>query len=280
MTGTHSKLGLDVLSDYVAGELDEQARQEVERQLAQSPEDQARVRAYQLQSDALYRAYEPVLDEPIPDRLLAVLTPTERADVKPLRSSRSRSRVIFSGAMAASLALAVGGLAGWLVRGHLIEQEAQELAMAIFLDEAFSSYSLYAADDSPWRNAGAQDDPSAFGQWFQEEWELEVAVPDLSEAGYTFVGGRALPESRGSTGQVVYEDADGNMIALYFQYAQDDAPIRVARGGREGSLFEYEDDVFAYYWAAASGQANYAVLGRLGSDDLTALGEKLVGQVD
>jgi len=185
-------------------------------------------------------------------------------------------------AMAASavLALALGGYAGWEVRGHIMEQETRHLAMEMFLNEAVSSYSLYAREDSPWREAGLSKDPSEFGQWFKKEWELEISAPELEDAGFRFVGGRALPASQGSAGQMVYRDDDGNMLAIHFNYLDrrgEDNTIHAAATANEaaGSFVE-RDDVSIYHWSDPSDTANFAVVGPLDEGGMASIGEKLL----
>ena len=277
MMSNGNRIDAAVLNEYVDGELDAPGREAVERHLAAEPGAASRVRDYRAQTEALRRAYDPVLDEPVPARLLDVL---DRAEEAPASQSRGRIRRFFPTAMAAALALAVGSVAGWVVRGNLIEAEAQRIAMEMFLNEAVSSYSLYARDDSPWSSAGLQEDRSEFGEWFKSERELEVFAPDLDEAGFSFVGGRALPASRGSAGQIIYRDDDGNMIALHFEYVDSRRPgdaLRAPHPPRRtaGSYLE-QDDVSIYYWNSDSGAASYALLGRLERDGMTSLGEKLL----
>lgn len=293
MTEKSDRLPPEVLSDYVAGELDEATRRRVEARVRENPDDRERLRDYQGQSETLRRAYAPVLDEPVPDRLMEVLarsgqgngddTDDQKAPVRLMAAGRRpRWGGMLRGAMAAGLALAVGGVAGWVVRGYMIEQEAQMVARDMFLQEAIKSYSLYATNDSSWQNAGLESDREKFGEWFRSDQEFEIPVPDLSDDGYSFVGGRPLPDSNGLAGQMLYRNEDGNTIVLYFQYMEgggrgERLMTRLPTEGG-GSIFEYNDELSAYYWTSDSGRASYAVLGSLGQDALASLGQRVLDQ--
>jgi anti-sigma factor RsiW len=293
MNDRSDSLSPELLSDYVDGELDEPTRRGVEARVRENPVDRERLRDYQAQSETLHRAYASVLDEPVPDRLMEVLERSDAGEEEDAADRHAPTRPVpwqwprwggmLSGAMAAGLALAVGGVAGWVVRGYMIEQEAQMVAREMFLQEAIKSYSLYATDDSSWQHAGLQSDREKFGEWFQSDQELEIPVPDLSDDGYSFVGGRPLPDSNGLAGQMLYRNEEGNTIVLYFQYMEGSGrgdrlmTSRPTEGG--GSIFEYNDELSAYYWTSDSGKASYAVLGSMGQDALASLGQRVLDQL-
>lgn len=81
------------LMAYIDGELAGEARAEVERAIAGDAELARRVARQQSLRRRLRRAYDPVLEEPVPDRLVsavrAVLVSVPPANVVPLRGARS-----------------------------------------------------------------------------------------------------------------------------------------------------------------------------------------------
>lgn len=290
MTDRHDRLPGELLSDYLAGELDEWTRREVELHLKENPGDRERLRIYRAQSETLYLAYASVLDEPVPDRLSGVLERSGRHDdldrnVRapglPVTRQRPGWRGMLGGAMAAGLVLVVGGIAGWGLRGYVIEQEARQFAREMFLQEAIKSYSLYAREDSPWQTAGLESDREKFGEWFRSAQELDVPVPDLSDDGYSFVGGRPLPDSGGLAGQMLYRNDADDTIILYFQYMErtdQGRRLMARRPEGDGDVFVHDEELSAYYWTSDSGRASYAVLGHLGKDALASLGERVLNQ--
>ncbi len=99
---------------YADGELDAVERAEIERALADDAALRDRLEAHQGLRTRLSAAYDPVLDEPVPERLRAAAQRTEprQAEVVDLSARRaSKWSAREWGAMAASL---VGGLViGW-----------------------------------------------------------------------------------------------------------------------------------------------------------------------
>ncbi|MDN3922790.1 anti-sigma factor family protein [Roseateles violae] len=98
--------GIDeTLMAYVDGELDAAARAAFEQRLVQDPTLRQALAREQRLRETLGRAYAPVLQEPVPERLSALLKPS--ATVVSLDSMRAQRRLgwIQWGGMAASLVL-------------------------------------------------------------------------------------------------------------------------------------------------------------------------------
>lgn len=100
----------EVLSAYVDGELDAAAHEEVSRLAAADPALAHRIAKHQALRGTLRASFDPVLSEPVPDRLTALLQPSASAkrgnkvvDFRP-RSVRQR-RWVQWGSIAASFAV-------------------------------------------------------------------------------------------------------------------------------------------------------------------------------
>lgn len=100
----------EMITAYVDGEIDPEARIAVERAIATDPDVARRVAQQRSLRDALRAAYDPVLEETVPDRLLAAARSAPApapSNVVPLRGSRSPPARRWSArewtAMAASL---------------------------------------------------------------------------------------------------------------------------------------------------------------------------------
>ncbi|SEO58799.1 anti-sigma factor family protein [Aquisalimonas asiatica] len=267
---SNDTISSEMINAYLDGELDAATQARVADYLARSPEAMATVRDYEAQTHALHQLYDPILDEPVPDRLLAAITP-EQAHGGAKAGWLRRSVPL---AAAASVAMIVGVVAGWVLRSDLYEQEAERMAMQIFLQQASSSYSLYAREDSPWRETRLEDDRDRFGEWFRERNELEIAAPELDDDGFEFVGGHALPSSSGSAGQMLYRNEDDQMVAIYFQARGEDSIVSRAFDRNGGASFLEQDDLSMYHWNSESGSTRYAVLGSVDQDMLSSLAER------
>ena len=114
----------DILMAYADGELEPGPRGELERAMAADASLRDRVAALQAQRERLKAAYAPVLDEPMPDRLSALLevpapvpTPARAAagvvSLDAARAARNPRRALGSGAQ-------WGGMAASVVLGVLI----------------------------------------------------------------------------------------------------------------------------------------------------------------
>jgi hypothetical protein len=147
----------DVLMAYADGELDLRTRAQVEDAMAADPQIARRVATHQELRKTLRSGFDKVLDEPIPDRLVAAARANSRVRsesrvVVPLRPRRPRAIALPNwnrpqwGAVAASFVL--GALVwhfgtDWYSSGPLIERDGQLLA-AGSLDKALS-YQLASA---------------------------------------------------------------------------------------------------------------------------------------
>ena len=124
------------LQAYVDGALDAAAGERVEAALAQDPALARRVQQLQALNAQLRAAFDPVLDEPVPTHLSALLqppaapaaTPTTLAGWRRLHATghrRPRRWLLPSAALAASVALLAGGL-WWHSANELVRMQNGE----------------------------------------------------------------------------------------------------------------------------------------------------------
>lgn len=139
----------ETLMAYADGELDAGTRASIEAAAATDPELARAIARHRAIRDALRGAYDDVLDEPVPDRLLGAIhqaSPSRAADVRPMPSRPGPSARARRwswpewGAMAATLV--VGALIGSALRtpdAPLFEAHAEGLAAAGRLSSALST---------------------------------------------------------------------------------------------------------------------------------------------
>lgn len=67
------RVTMNHINAYLDGALDSKERQELEDAVAADPEAKALLSFHQQHVEELHRLYDPVLEEPVPDRMLELL---------------------------------------------------------------------------------------------------------------------------------------------------------------------------------------------------------------
>lgn len=192
------------INAYVDGELGPEAQAQVERHLGAEVEDARRVSEYRAIGEALHALYDPVMDEPVPARLIAA---TERP--------RSAA-LVWSMRIAAVLALlVVGGAGGWFLRQTTSVADASEIALA---RHAIEAHRLYAVEVRHPVEVAA-DEEAHMSTWLSRRLGKPIKPPALAGAGFKLVGGRLLPAADKPAAQFMYENAGGQRLTLYFAVA-------------------------------------------------------------
>lgn len=241
----------DDLHGLADGTLPEARIAEVEEHLAATPADAARVAFYRRLNNDLHALFDPVLNEPVPARLLA-------APYTPRRSWPLQ-------AVAAAVLLAVGIGSGWFAHEYMTEQELPAVA---FADRAAQAHLAYVSEvRHPVEVAAAEEDH--LQKWLSKRLQNNVSIPDLAKVGYEFLGGRLLPAGKGVAAQLMYQNSAGNRVTLYF-----------TRGGDSDTSFRYvqEDGLSIFYWRDAS--FTYALSSELPREDLETICNAVYSQIN
>ncbi|MHA6296871.1 anti-sigma factor family protein [Devosia sp. CAU 1758] len=199
-----SEITRDTLMAFVDGQLDHDASAAVEAFLAANPEVAVELGQMQRQADAIQALYGPVASEPVPARL----DPHRLA----LRQSRRRWQGM-ARAAAIVCVLGIGMAAGWLLRPAT---DGPDLYNRLIAD-AVSAHTVFVVE-----NRHAVEVPASDGEhlssWLSNRLGTGLAMPDLANAGFSFLGGRLLPAPAipgGRAAQLMYEDQDGERVTLY-----------------------------------------------------------------
>lgn len=239
----------DRLAAFVDGELSPEEAAELVMHLADHPEDQAFVDDLAAANEALARAFEAPLHEPVPDAIRALILPGTEGNVVPLppRRGRSFARLWPVGlALAASLATAAliwpvarslpGQPAVALAQGQVPQGSAVDLLLSaqpsgvpVEIEpgiEAMVVASLPAGDRGYCREVEMLDHPSASlhigiactaGLGWSMEVVITEALPDTTETGFVTAGGpefRAIEAflDRIGVGPVLDPDEEARLI--------------------------------------------------------------------
>jgi anti-sigma factor RsiW len=248
----------DDLLAHVDGALPSDRAAEVEAWLDANPADAERVRRWRGQMAELRRRFDPVLDEPVPERLRPASIKARRRPVRPGAPAR---------AAAAVLLVLAGGLGGWLLRGGV--GGGPPLAMPAVAAEALSAHVVYAAEIRHPVEVGAGEQAHLVA-WLSKRLGAELKVPDLSAAGFSLVGGRLLPASSEPAAQFMYEDAGGRRVTLYLR--------RNSGGAATAFRFAAQGGVEAFYWL--DGPLGYALAGDVERERLMEMAKAVHHQLD
>jgi anti-sigma factor RsiW len=246
------------LHAYVDNVLPESLRAEVEDYLASHPDEAERLQAYQAQNLALKELFNPMLDEPIPDNLLALAAKPETVIPQEdfLRGAvNAQKRSIFSRwsleRIAAGLLIAVvSGVFGWLAHGQY--QPPVRSAQVVPLPrQAAVAHVVFSPDvRRPVEVRAEQEDQLV--TWLSKRLGTPVRPPKLGTLGYELIGGRLLPGNSGPVAQFMYHDSSGQRLTLYVtteNTANQDTGFRFAQEGPV-NVFYWIDGKFGYALSA------------------------------
>ncbi len=242
------------LQAYTDGQLDPLRLAEVEAWLADHQGDAERVASYRQQNAVLHALFDPVLNEPIPHRL-----------VKTERRRWSMTLPLRYAAVAAWLA--IGGTLGWLLHDA---QEVRSGAGMSLVRQAVIAHAVYTPEVRHPVEVGA-DQEAHLTAWLSKRLGTPVKVPHLGTLGYELVGGRLLPGSSGPAAQFMYQDARGQRLTLY---------VRGDNGGNQETAFRYvrEDNIGVFYWI--DGPFGYALSGDLEKSELLRVAQMVYQQLN
>lgn len=205
--------------------LPERARA-VEERLRDDPALAAEVRQYVAQRTALHARFDPVLDEPIPARMLP----------RPRAAARLPARI----ALAAALLL-LGAVGGSVATRAWLARRAARPDVSAFVHQAVVAYAAYAPDARRPVEIAAEQQQFLVG-WLSKRLGRELRVPFLEDRGLTLLGGRLVPgEVERPAAQFMYATAQGERVTLFLRALGDEAAPTAFR-------FDDTGGVSTFYW--------------------------------
>jgi anti-sigma factor RsiW len=242
------------LHAYVDEALGESERAEVQRQLAASPPDAARVAAYRAQNDALHRAFDDILHEP---HTLASAEPPARR----WRWAAALAATFIGGAVFGAVLHAAFGTSRGVPGATTIARQAA-LAHAAYLPEVRHPVEVAAAEEQH------------LVAWLSKRLDTPVKAPSLAASGYRLLGGRLLPPA-GEVGDApvalfMYENAQGRRLSLLVR--------REPRAKETAFLFSQSGTTNIFYWI--DGPVGYALAGEVPRDELQTLASIVYRQLN
>lgn len=229
------------LHALVDGELAPQRRREVEDYLLQHKEDAALVENWRRQNATLRAAFEPVARE-IPPLSLRNAAARNAAAARPLietgaihwgrpsgsfrpprrleeaREDRRRRSLIAGAAVLLAVATLAGAGVFALPRILSFREPSHVSALAQgYVERADIAYSTFARELRAVEYDGAHKSELLAALLARTGFAY---APDLSGVGLRFLGGRLTPGLLRPAGLLIYETAEGERVALYFERAE------------------------------------------------------------
>ncbi len=187
------------LHAYLDGQLDSKQQQEIENDLQHDLEASEKLSDYQHINRLLHERYDPVLHEPVPQRLLIRMKP------------RNNYRAI----AASLLFFLTGTLVGWQAQLNLVSPHQTSSTDTDLIQPAAFAHTVYTSDGlRPVEVSAAEH--QQLDSWLSKRLKTSLSAPDLMASGYRLIGGRLLPSTEDRmAAQYMYEDADGQRLTLY-----------------------------------------------------------------
>ena len=206
-------------------------------------------------SQALHQLYDPVLEEPVPERLRA-------------RRPAWRAPAIAAGW--ALLGVCVGVVAGWQLHASraIVASQAE---VPVFVKRAAMAHATYSPEVRHPVEVGA-DQEQHLVTWLSKRLGAQVRAPKLEAVGYSLVGGRLLPGDNGPVAHFMYQTEKGRRITLY---------VRTDAAENSETAFRYaaEGNVKVFYWIDR--KLGYAISSAdIGKDDLLKIANAVYQQLN
>ncbi|HME21641.1 MAG TPA: anti-sigma factor [Acetobacteraceae bacterium] len=190
------------LHAWIDGQLAPERQAAVLRYLQEQPDVARRVDAWRDQREALRAAFAVVAAEPVPPRLELDRLIQQRLE---------RRRLPWRAAASVLLAFGLGGVGGWFLRGG---QAPPAAAITLLAQQAVANHVVYTADRRRPTELGAQQRDD-LARWVSNRLNHQVAPPDLSADGYSYMGGRLAATPDGPAGLFMYDDPQGVRLTVF-----------------------------------------------------------------
>lgn len=270
MTNHAHPLDPALMSAWLDQELDSAQRAEVDTWLAQHADDREHVRHWAADADQLRAQLVPLLDEPVPEHLQAL--------VREHGAESWREAFTWRLAAGAATLLLTGGVIGaalmWQSQGY--QQRAQATQTIEFVQRAAVAHAVYTPErrhpvEVDTREGSLEEqrkNEEHLSNWLTRRVGMPVKLFDLREQGFALVGGRLLPELPHKSAQLMYENASKQRITVYLRKPDGDTPAAFR--------FERQGELSLFYWV--DGPTGYALVGNLPREQLLKLAEVIYQQ--
>lgn len=249
-------------SAWLDGEVDATTKAEVEHWLRDHPDDAQDLRLWAADRDALRARFDPVADEPVPERLLSVVRRSQRSGWR--RLAAAAAMVAGGAALGAGLAWQFAPPEG-VVIGRPIWTHRAAVAHAVYAPEVRHPVEVFTAEGSAAEQRAQEEHLT---RWLTKRLDMPVRIFDLREQGFALIGGRLLPDASGPSAQLMYQNGEGQRVTIY---------LRKPEPGTDSAFrFQRDGELAMFYWIDEG--LGCALVGKLPRERLLALAEAVYKQ--
>lgn len=234
---------------YADGALDPDRSKAVEAYLAAHPDIAARVNDYARQNAELRERFDPIVSEPIPDRLHA-----------PFGRPAGPGMTAVARAVAIAVIVLATGVAGWMVGRS---SDTNRYAVEAFVRSAS------AAHEDPAIASPAVVSSVPPLHWLSESIGLELRTPDLGELGFQLVEKRLVHLENDRGVQLLYKSGGGESLSIFVK--------RRWRERKPDYEVQESEGLMVAYWL--DGPLAYAITGNLSPERLRSLAQSVNGSM-
>ncbi|MCJ8052671.1 anti-sigma factor [Shinella curvata] len=264
------------LSAYLDGQLPRSEMNEIDEILAQDDDAREVFEKLKLGSEFGARAFERMLQEPIPLDLVRNIKEARASEddapklgiagVPVAAAPAARRSTFWPQALAASLAIFMaGGVAGYLISEQQDTDAPLQIAAAprTWLDDIADYHRIYARQTRHLVEVPASDKEHIV-EWLSASTGVAFTLPDLTAQNLTFEGARLLVAGGKPTAQLLYRDAENEIFAICFLQSE---PVE----GKTTLAESMRNDIGLVSWQR--GNASFVVVGPSADPNLERIAE-------
>jgi anti-sigma factor RsiW len=270
------------LSAYLDGQLPQTEVDEIDAILAEDDDARVVFEKLKLGSEFGARAFDRMLQDPIPLDLVRTIKDVGRGEDEPPKSGFAaipvaaaaprRPSAFWPKALAASLVIFIaGGAAGYLVSEQQGAAEAplQIAAARTWLDDIADYHRIYSRQTRHLVEVPASEQEH-IAEWLSASTGVSFTPPDLSDKNLTFQGARLLVAGGKPTAQLLYRDAENEIFAICFLKSD---PVE----GKTALTESMRNDIGLISWQ--KGNASFVVVGPSADPDLERIAEAVSASI-
>lgn len=270
------------LSAYLDGQLPQTEVDEIDAILAEDDDARVVFEKLKLGSEFGARAFDRMLQDPIPLDLVRTIKDVGKSGDEPPKSGFAaipvaaaaprRPSAFWPKALAASLVIFIaGGAAGYLVSEQQGAAEAplQIAAARTWLDDIADYHRIYSRQTRHLVEVPASEQDH-IAEWLSTSTGVTFTPPDLSDKNLTFQGARLLVAGGKPTAQLLYRDAENEIFAICFLKSD---PVE----GKTALTESMRNDIGLISWQ--KGNASFVVVGPSADPDLKRIAEAVSASI-